>query len=411
MTDKEKKALKAAFDIPEPDRKQEFAELFRQRMGQKNKKRIPPVVMRITAAAAMLAVVAGVIANMPDSPSNLGKYDNVTVTTAVATASNTEKIPVTSATHENSDNLTTITTTAAPPVTGTAAATRTAAIVTRNTTATENATSPLTAKITSSGQSRTVTTTAKVKNTTASKTSTTSIISSSESKNNEKNLTTTNPLTALPITTTIMTTVNYIPYGRDLTVSPSITYTVGSNVVNYKDFLDKEDAIPPGTGNNSDNNIDNSPPYKQKIDELFDNSYAVVLAKINKIVYTSISGKPYTIENIIVTDSLKGTLRNYDMISLYLRGGYMPADEYAESHPYIHIDDTEGLTIYDDGGCSGEQYVGDTFLFFIKKGSSDMPKGAYTLTGKGDEAVFRYQNGCYVSISNDQNSFSANYFS
>ena len=61
MTDKEKRKITEALGIPEPDRKKEFAEEFRRRSEETKKKPIMPIVMRITAAAAMLAVCIGAI--------------------------------------------------------------------------------------------------------------------------------------------------------------------------------------------------------------------------------------------------------------------------------------------------------------------------------------------------------------
>ncbi len=404
MTDKEKKALKDAFGIPEPDRKQEFIALFGQRMGDKKKKRIPPFAIRIAAAAAMLTAVTGVLTNMPHSPEKMGTYDNITTTTAALTTINKDNNAVTTASDNNSDNMTTVT---ASAVTSHISET-TAALSGNNTVKT---------KASSSGQRHT--TAASRTNRPSSGTSATSSVNVSTSRSSVRSSTTSKPASTTRSSTTSITasatptmptTVNYIPYGRDLTVSPSKTYTVGSDVIDYRKLIPQKNDHEKGVDDNNSDNIDNPLPSKTTIDLMFDNSYAVVLAKIDKIVYTSISGRPYTVENIIISDTLKGTLRNYDMISLYVSGGYMPADEYAQSHPDVIIDNAEGLTVYDDGGCKGEQSVGDTLLFFISNNNTDIPQGAFSLTGEGDEAVFRYQNGKYVSISDSSYHFSANYF-
>ena len=43
MTDKEKRKITEALGIPEPDRKKEFAEEFRRRSEEKQKKPIMPI--------------------------------------------------------------------------------------------------------------------------------------------------------------------------------------------------------------------------------------------------------------------------------------------------------------------------------------------------------------------------------
>ena len=80
MTDKELKALKEAFDFPEPDKKQEFLEEFSKLSQNNDKKRIPPIVMRFAAAAAMIAVIIGVLTHMPKDTTDFGNGNDGIVT-------------------------------------------------------------------------------------------------------------------------------------------------------------------------------------------------------------------------------------------------------------------------------------------------------------------------------------------
>ena len=54
-----------AFGIPEPDRKKQFTEEFRQRSHDKVKKPLLPIIMRTAASAAMLALVIGAVTHLP----------------------------------------------------------------------------------------------------------------------------------------------------------------------------------------------------------------------------------------------------------------------------------------------------------------------------------------------------------
>lgn len=417
MTDKEKKALLNAFGIPEPDRKEEFAEEFRQRMSQKEKKRISPIVMRIAATAAMLTILAGIYAIMPSSPSDLDVKDKLTdTTTTVVYDQESNDEPITT----SCKNITTAPTSSAQNtiVTKTAANDK-KTIVTNSGTASEQR--PVVAtKGTASGGRISVTATASRTEKLSSKTSATLTITHTTRRN---------PTTVKPTATiikTTATTANHYPVTsreetsatpvnpvyRDMTVTPDVIYTINGKVVDARSF-DTNSNSPVSDGPPKES--DNAPKgaytnFEQKIREMFNNSYAVVLAKIDKIVYTSINGTPFTAENISVQEVFKGDINYNDMITVYVNGGYMPATEYMESHGAIYIDDPENVTVYDSGGCNGTQEEGETYLFFISNNAPDIPYGAFSLSAYGDEAVFRKRRNNYISLSNERMSFSTDLF-
>lgn len=414
MTKKEKKALKAAFGIPEPDRKEEFAEQFRQRMSQKPKRRVPPIVMRISATAAMLAVIIGVYAAMPSSPSDLDISDKIASTTTTSSIVDVEK-------NEDTTSPTTL-----PSVTTVTVSTSTAekdvdaVTVTGTTTAAKN--SSATTRTSQSGRRPAVTTTASRTERTASRTAATTTGTNTSHKTSTvtKRTTTTKMSTApAPINTTeqvsytksVLTTVpspSVTPHYRDLTVTPDVIYDISGNIVNAEDLIpgteQTDNPVVPGGNDNSP--VDPNSPIDQKIAEMFNNSYTVVLAKIDKIVYTSINGMPYTVENITIQDVYKGSFNSDDRLTVYVTGGYMPADEYMKTHPEAYLSDPDGITVYDDGGCNGEQEEGQTYLFFISNDDSRIPYGAYSLSADGDQAVFKKKRSTFVSISDKNLSFS-----
>ena len=86
MTDKEKKALREAFDFPEPDRKEEFLAEFARLSVNNNKKRLSPVVMRFAAAAAMIAIIVGVFTFMPKDTVDFGHDKNEIITVSGTTS-------------------------------------------------------------------------------------------------------------------------------------------------------------------------------------------------------------------------------------------------------------------------------------------------------------------------------------
>lgn len=414
MTDKEKKELLDAFGIPEPDRKEEFAEELRLRMSQKEKKRISPIVMRITAAAAMLAVIIGIYAAMPSSPSDIDVSDKIigTTTTVAYNDESNNKLITTSDTNNNTIRTTALTVSVHETnVTKTAANNKASVSDDKNDVSQHRLTSA--AKTVATVQRTTITHTSPKNEKPASGTNTTRIT----------------PTTAKPTTIIRKTTTSYAdnapvitdkteeampvnPLYRDMTVAPDVIYTIHGEVVDARHLWNNSYspvADEPEKGSDSAPNKA-ATNFEQKIREMFNNSYAVVLAKIDKIVYTSINGMPFSAENISVQEVFKGSLNYNDIITVYVNGGYMPATEYMENHGYIHIDDPENVTVYDNGGCNGKQETGGTYLFFISNDDPDIPYGAFSLSADGDEAVFRKRRNKYICLSDENISFNADFF-
>ena len=105
MTDKEKKKLLEAFDIPDPDRKKQFSDEYRKRRPEKIKKPIFPLIMRTVASAAMLALVIGAITRIPKPDTDMFNDDNIIETTTAATS-------IEASAQTTADNSAAVTTTA-----------------------------------------------------------------------------------------------------------------------------------------------------------------------------------------------------------------------------------------------------------------------------------------------------------
>ncbi|MDE5853713.1 MAG: hypothetical protein K2H19_01435, partial [Ruminococcus sp.] len=117
---------------------------------------------------------------------------------------------------------------------------------------------------------------------------------------------------------------------------------------------------------------------------------------------------PYTQENITIYNIYKGTeLIPMDKISVYIKGGYMPIQNFADMNG-IDINYPDNYSVYDSGGNKGTQNVGDILLFCIKDSKNPMPDGAFILTAQTDISVFRYENKEYISLGNENFRFKIN---
>lgn len=398
MTDKEKEKLLNAFEIPDPDRKKQFAAEFRKRTPEKVKKPLFPVITKAVASAAMLALVIAAITRLPKH--NPDEYkDTVIATTVEASSDNTS-----SQTNDNNSIAVTTTTVSGKKVTTTTTVSDDKTNTDTRTTTTEKIPDENDDDTTSPRETtRAVRTTRNNELTTPRTTKTTSVKTTSHHEA-VRTTATTNKHEEIPNVTTVTTTVAAPTFekstGRDMTVDIDVEYDIRSEILTVKDLMPESDS---SDGNQSNNG---SPvvgaPAEQIIKQMFDYSNAVILAKVDKIVYTSIYGEAYTAENITVEEVFKGSLRTDDTITLFVSGGYMSAEDYIKNHKHIFLPEAENYSIFDDGGCMGKEYVGETYLFFIKKTESgEFPHGSYELIYFGDEAIFRCSGDSYVSMHDD----------
>ena len=370
MTDKEKKALREAFDFPEPDRKEEFLAEFARLSVNNNKKRLSPVVMRFAAAAAMIAIIVGVFAFMPKDTVDFG-HDKDEIITVTETTS----VPTSSA-------ATTAVTTAKAVITDktTSAKTTSTAVTTAKQAATAKT---VTAQRTETSQRTTAVRTTAVHTTVR----TTSAAEKTEAAQN-------------PVTTTTASKSEDIvpPYGgnndsgRDMTVSVDMTYPLREKTLT-------EDQIYP-----KDSGFENQGPISSKpvdtsalLESMYNDSSAVVLANTDEMLYTSIDGFAVTAENLSIVSSYKGDLRENDRITVFFSGGYVPAEKYLEKHSDVFIPAPEEYSVYEKGSSRFPQKKGEQYIFFIKNDES-IKNGAYSPVRSGNTAVFRKIQDNYVSV-------------
>ncbi|WP_024860155.1 hypothetical protein [Ruminococcus flavefaciens] len=383
MTDKELKALKEAFDFPEPDKKQEFLEEFSKLSRNNDKKRIPPIVMRFAAAAAMIAVIIGVLTHMPKDTTDFGN-GNDGIVTVTETASVTESSAPPSA----------VTTTAAE---GKAVKTTTSKVTGSAVTTTKTVTSSKTA----AAQTEKASTSGTAVKTTAARTT---------AGHETKNDTTQKPVT----TTTAAPDVSgsnqkdsnayeNSSSGRDMTVTPDTVYYLRDKTLTEDQLYPTDDNAGAPTVGKPINNSD-------MLKSLYDASDGVILANVDEMVYTSIDGEAFTAEDLSVISSYKGELNETDRITVLFSGGYVPAEKYMETHNDVYIDHPEEYSVYEKGESRFSQNEGAQYLFFIIKGGNDIPEGAYTSAAAGNIAVFRKIHGNYVSVDNGNYYFTEEMF-
>lgn len=367
MTDKEKKALREAFDFPEPDRKEEFLAEFARLSVNNNKKRLSPVVMRFAAAAAMIAIIVGVFAFMPKDTVDFG-HDKDEIITVTETTS----VPTSSAV------------TAATTAVTTAKAVRTD----KTTSAKTISTAVTTAKQAATAKTVTAQRTTAVRTTAVH----TTVRTTSAAEKTEA--------TQKPVTTTTASKSEDIvpPYGgnndsgRDMTVSVDMTYPLREKTLT-------EDQIYP-----KDSGFENQGPISSKpvdtsalLESMYNDSSAVVLANTDEMLYTSIGGFAVTAENLSIVSSYKGDLRENDRITVFFSGGYVPAEKYLENHRDVFIPAPEEYSVYEKGSSRFPQKKGEQYIFFIKNDES-IKNGAYSPVRSGNTAVFRKIQDNYVSV-------------
>lgn len=360
MKKSEIEALKDAFNIPEPERKNIFLPSFREKLKKNNVKPLFPIIFRYASMAALAAVVIGVWSTSDHTESFRYEYNRDFVISGTA-----------------SEPVSTVTT---------AVTTASTAAATTQTSGSQNTTVP----------PQTTPVTVNTVSATSTAVSTQSIVSQT---------TVTTSVTAAVTTEPEATDPPQSVY-KDLTVTPAVTYEKTDDAIDLRDVNDNMNSgsDPPldGIGNPSGE-------LPEAVVKMAENSEYIVYASVDEIFYTDVDGAPYTQENLTVHSAHKGELELMDRISLYVPGGYMPADKYIE-YTGIELTLPENSVIYDYGGNNGIQQVGATYIFFIENGSSSMPEGAFQLTEETDISVFEYKNGMYISLGDGALSFTEDMF-
>ena len=395
MTDNERIKLTNAFGIPSPDRKAEFTEEYRRLDAQRHKKPLFPVIMRTAAAAAVVAVIIGVAAKLPKNKLDFNGAD-------------TETVHITTAIPDNDKEESTASITTAVLSTSKAGTTTSGSSNAGATTSADNKNdSKAVNTSTASGNTNAVRTTSQESRRTTVRTT------SAPATSAENRRTTGRPSTSVTkagentiVTTTISVSIDPETdnpkeegsYYNDMTVSPEVIYPERDNRLYASDLLLNDKSPVQGNAGVPDPWMSDN-GKGESVSEMFKNSYAVVLAKVDKMVYTSIGGSPMTAEDLTIEKVFKGSLGTGDRLTVFISGGCIPAEEFISMHPDSqYIADSYNTSVYDSADSRYELKVGKTYLFFIDNGSSEFPDGAFTPHGKGQAGIFESDNNFYSSI-------------
>ena len=337
MKKSEIQALKEAFNIPEPENKNDFIRIY-EASFKKNKRRFYPIMIFRYASAAVMAAVVICLCGLAGKNSDFnGKFNNVSIikeTDSHSNAScNTTAVSTdTMSTANFSDSLITESATVSSEVT-----TATTALTSKNI---EIGDEPIDVPVCEMPEKTSESTTYEV----------TTVSYENPTTDTASITTATTAVTELPtVTTSTEQDINKYPPDNinDLTVIPSVRYDKPNDSVYHIQI--------------------NSPPIPDINDDI-DALDGVIIASVDEVIYTEINGEPYTQENITVIASLQGDIKlNYgDKISVFMNGGYMPADKFAENHSWINIP-PEYQCVYYSKKQIPEQQVGKNYIFFLKK--------------------------------------------
>lgn len=338
MKKSEIQALKEAFNIPEPENKNDFIRIY-EASFKKNKRRFYPIMIFRYASAAVMAAVVICLCGLAGKNSDFnGKFNNVSIikeTDSHSNAScNTTAVSTDAMSTANfSDSLITESATVSSEVT-----TATTALTSKNI---EIGDEPIDVPVYEMPEKTSESATYEV----------TTVSYESPTTDTASITTATTAVTEPPTVTTFNgEDINKYPIIdgtddiNDFTVIPSVKYDKPNDSVYHihSNFHPDSDG---------ENDID-----------------GVIIASVDEVIYTEINGEPYTQENITVIASLQGDVKlNYgDKISVFMNGGYMPADKFAENHSWINIP-PEYRYVYYSKKQIPEQQVGKNYIFFLKK--------------------------------------------
>lgn len=128
-------------------------------------------------------------------------------------------------------------------------------------------------------------------------------------------------------------------------------------------------------------------PNYQELKDLNKVSTYIVRCIINKVDFISYHGMPLTKIDVTISESLKGTLKINDKISVVKLGGYVPLSEEIK---YFHDGDRfSSLTQKQIDNTILEMRptkepdpkIGEEWVYFLHQSSKDSPAGTYTSSG------------------------------
>lgn len=368
--------IRNAFDIPEPECKEEFLSIHGEKFVKKSPAVSRPLKFRYVPVFAMAAVLIGLWGYMKPDISLLEKpgKDNI----IIESTDETPTIVTTTAAVSSVEGQ--IYTTTAAAQTETKQAVSATAVVTVGTAhIPENAPKPEVTEVPELEQIPPEATAVPhittlsvndpppataVTKTTAKKTSSAAVTSAVTTAGTTNTVTTSyeqNRVTTVPPLIPDDDEPN-VDDENDLRVTPDTVYTKTDKIYRIENG-DVNASIPP-TPTDADCDL-------------------FIKGKVVDVIYTKAKNRPYTQLDIFVTDIMtdKGKLSVCCMISVYVPGGYMPSDEYFAIYPDRKPYDGD-YTVYDSAGIDETPEIGDVYRFFLDRGGDGIPDGAYVLASE-----------------------------
>ena len=146
------------------------------------------------------------------------------------------------------------------------------------------------------------------------------------------------------------------------------------------------------------------PESSADIEEMAQQAELIVRGSVSFLSYTFMDGLAYTMADVTVTEVLKGSLQQGDIISVYYPGGYASVNDYSE---FMGEKVTGGGYYRVKAGNVPEPEMGRDAVFFLSEpaAGSPVPKGAYSLHF-GERSVLPFdEQGRSLSPGEDKLSF------
>lgn len=140
-------------------------------------------------------------------------------------------------------------------------------------------------------------------------------------------------------------------------------------------------------------------------------SEQIVSGTVIGLTYTRIGNELWTQVDLVITEVYHGTLQQGNMISVYEEGGYIPLSEYLALRPELSSmfpmteEEIQNTTCFDSYTQETSSSLGETCLYFLQKGSSSVPAGAYQYVSNADKSRYQWDGGSFVNVLDRSDAF------
>lgn len=137
----------------------------------------------------------------------------------------------------------------------------------------------------------------------------------------------------------------------------------------------------------------------------------IVSGTVIGLTYTRIGNELWTQVDLVITEVYHGTMQQGNMISVYEKGGYIPLSEYLALRPELSSmfpmteEEIQNTTCFDSYTQETSSSLGETCLYFLRQGSSDVPAGAYQYVSNADESRYQWDGSSLVNVLNRSDTF------